>query len=151
MKVIFLDHVLHVAKAWEVKEVSSWYATNFLFPKKLAEPYSQEIENRIAQKNQKKESDRRMLLGSKKEILDGLEHQVFEFFLKTDESGKKVYGSISPKEIATYISKKYHFPLTKKHVKISYSSIKTLWDHDIYIDLGNNFAVKAVVRISPQV
>lgn len=62
MKVIFLQHVLHVAKPGEVKEVSSGYAANFLFPKNLAKPYTKQIEQELKQKEQKKESNRRMLL-----------------------------------------------------------------------------------------
>jgi large subunit ribosomal protein L9 len=65
MKVIFIQHVLHVAKKGEIKEVSSGYASNFLFPKKLAEPYTKNIEESIQQVEQKKESERRVLLGNK--------------------------------------------------------------------------------------
>jgi large subunit ribosomal protein L9 len=82
MKVIFLEHVLHVAKQGEVKDVSSGYAANFLFPKKLAKPYTKEIEQNLEQQAQKKESDRRILLGNKQEIIDTLEHQILEFTLK---------------------------------------------------------------------
>lgn len=149
MKVIFLQHVLHVAKPGEVKEVSSGYAANFLFPKNLAKPYTKQIEQELKQKEQKKESNRRMLLGWKQEIVDTLEHQVFEFSLKS--SGDKVYGSIHPKDVAEYIEKKYRIPLTKKHIDFwgVHSCFKTLGDHDIYIDLWENYAVKALVRISP--
>jgi len=147
MKVIFLEHVLHVAKQWEIKEVSSGYASNFLFPKKLAKPYTKNIEQTLKNSEQKKESDRRMLLWWQQEIIDALEWEVFEFSLKA--SGEKVYGSVSPKEVAEYIVKKYRFPITKKHIDFGgvHSSFKTLWNHDIYIDLGKNYAVKAIVSI----
>lgn len=81
MKVIFLEHVLHVAKKGEIKEVSSGYASNFLFPKKLAEPYTSAIKNKIQQTEQKKEADRRMLLGEKEGITKKLEGQTFTFEL----------------------------------------------------------------------
>lgn len=147
MKVIFLEHVLHVAKKGEIKEVSSGYASNFLFPKKLAEPYTSAIKNKIQQTEQKKEADRRMLLGEKEGITKKLEGQTFTFELSW--TGDKLYGSVSPKDVAEYISKKYHIPLTKKHIDFwgVHSSFKTPGDHSIYIDLGANYAVKAVVQL----
>jgi len=150
MKVIFLEHVLHVAKKWEVKEVSSGYAANFLFPKKLAKPYTKEIEKNLQQQAQKKELNRRVLLGGKQEIIDALQQQVFEFTLQA--SWNKVYGSITPKDVAEYVTKKYKVPVSKKHIDFGWvhSSFKTLWSHDIYIDLWENYAAKAVVQISPK-
>ncbi len=150
MKVIFLEHVLHVAKQGEIKEVSSGYAANFLFPKKLAKPYTKAIEQSLEKQAQKKESDRRMLLWGKQDIVDALEHEVFDFTLKAHWD--KVYGSVTPKDVAEYISKKYKIPVGKKHVDFwwVHSSLKSLGSHDIYIDLWENYAVKAIVQISPK-
>ena len=151
MKVLFLQHVIHVAKAGEIKEVSSGYATNFLFPQKLAKPYTPDIEEKLKAQKQKKEADRRTLLWGKQEMIDALSGQVFEFVLPTSQT--KVHGSIHPKDVAEYIAHKYRFPLTKKHIDFwgVHSSFKTLGLHDIYIDLGSNFACKAQVKISPEV
>lgn len=148
MKVIFLEHVLHVGKKWEIKEVSSGYASNFLFPKKLAEPYTKQIENKIAHSAQKKESDRRMLLWEKWKIIETLSGKIFSFELPG--SGEKLYGSIHPKDVAEYIKKKFHIPLSKKHIDFwgVHSNFKTLWKHDIYIDMWENYATKAIVEIS---
>ena len=150
MKVIFLEHVLHVAKPWEVKEVSSWYAVNFLFPKKLAKPFTEREAQAQKAQTQKKESARRMLLGEKETIIQSLEWQIFEFTLKAQ--GTKSLGSIKTQDIARYIDKKYHIPLQKKHIVFLENSsvLKLFWDHEIYIDLWNNFACKAVVRIHPE-
>ena len=148
MKVIFNEHVLHVWKKGEVKEVSSWYASNFLFPKNLAQPYTKNIENNIQASEQKKEAERRILLWNKQELVDTLSWKEFPFTLKWTES--KVYGSILPKDIAEYVSKKYRIPVTKKHVDLwgVHSSLKSLWKHDIYVNFGENYAAKAIVNIS---
>jgi len=151
MKVIFLEHVLHVAKQWEIKEVSSGYASNFLIPKKLAKPYTSEVKNTLENIEKKKESERRMLLWSKQEMVDALSGQEFEFALKG--SDKKVYWSVVPKDVAELISKKFHFPISKKHIDFGWvhSSFKTLWRHDIYIDLWENYAAKAIVVIKSEI
>jgi len=44
-----------------------------LFPKKLAKPFTPQDESRLKAQAQKKESARRMLLGSKQEIIQTLE------------------------------------------------------------------------------
>jgi large subunit ribosomal protein L9 len=147
MKVIFLEQVLHVAKKGEIKEVSSWYASNFLLPKKLAKPYTDTLAESIEQAEQKKEAARRILLWSKQELVDALSGEVFPFELTG--SGSKVYGSIVPRDVAEYVAKKYKIPVTKKHIDFGgvHSALKTLWKHDIYVDFGGNYAAKAVVEI----
>lgn len=149
MKVIFTQHVLHVGKKWEIKEVSSGYASNFLFPKKLAQPYTKSIENNITASEKKKEAERRILLWNKQELVDILTGEIFRFTLKW--SWHKVYGSILPKDIAEYISKKYRIPVTKKHIDLwgVHSALKALWKHDIYVNFGENYAAKSIVEITP--
>ena len=147
MKVIFLQHVLNVAKVWEIKEVSSGYASNFLFPKKLAKAYSKEIWYEIASIAQKKESDKRVLLWKKQEIIDAISGQVIE--IEALVSGQKIQGSINQKDVAEIVAKKFKYPLTKKHIDFwgVHSSLKHLGDHEVYIDLWENFAAKMIVRI----
>jgi len=125
MKVFFLENVLHVGKKGDIKEVSSGYATNFLFPKKLAKPFTDELEARLKKENRRKEEDRRMLLGEKEKILEDLKGTKLVFSLPATEHGK-VYGSITEKEIATLLNKKYHLPLTKKHIQLHSGTFKTL-------------------------
>lgn len=148
MKVIFLQHVLHVAKQWEIKEVSSGYASNFLLPKKLAKPYTQDVAHSIQQTEQKKEAERRILLWNKQELVDTLSWEVFSFELTW--SWEKVYWSVAPRDVAEYILKKYKIPVTKKHIDFGWvhSALKTLWKHDIYVDFGENYAAKALVEIT---
>ena len=114
MKVLFLEHVLHVGKKGEIKEVSPGYASNFLFPKKLAVLYTPELQEKLKKQEQKKESDRRTLLGKKSDIIDALTGQTFVFELPGKDG--HIYGGVTPKDVAELISKRYHFPLLKKHI-----------------------------------
>ena len=47
MKVVFLEDVLSIAKAGDVKEVADGYARNYLIPKKLAALVSPETTSRL--------------------------------------------------------------------------------------------------------
>jgi large subunit ribosomal protein L9 len=149
MKLYFLENVLHVAKKGEIKEVSAGYASNFLLPKKLAKICTPELESRLKQGVQKKEQDRRVLLWGKEEILEKLAGAKLVFSLPATDAGK-VYGSISEKEIAELLDKKYHLPLTKKHILLHSGTFKKLGEDFFYVDLGNNKSIKLPIEIVRQ-
>jgi len=134
MKVYFLEHVVHVAKAGEIKDVSDGYARNFLFPKNLAKPCTAQLEQSLKAKEQKKEQNRRNLLGNKHEIIADLEGKRLTFSLPATDAGK-VFGSVSEKDILAEIKKKFHITLSKKHLRFSNGHPKKLGENEIYVDL----------------
>ncbi len=147
MKVVFLEHVLHVAKPWEVKEVASGYATNFLFPKKLAKPYSASLAAQDEKKIKKQEAERRMLLWSKADIIQKLSWEKMHVYLP--EKNGKALGGITPKDIAEYIQKTYKLPLTKKHIDfwIPQRKLTKFGEYEVYVDLWENHAGKIFLNI----
>lgn len=151
MKVIFLEHVVHVAKKGELKDVSSGYATNFLFPKNLAKPYTDTIKKKLEEKAHKQESERRLLLSGKEDILKKLSWEKLEFTLAS-KWWKAIWG-IMARDIAEALKKKFKFPFSKKHIdlQMTHAKITTFGIYEIYVDLWENQASKIQVEISPQV
>lgn len=147
MKVFFLKHVVNVAKEWEIKDVSSWYASNFLFPKNLAKPLTPELEKKIKNEEIKKESNRRELHENRLEIVEKLNSTKLTFSLKTWKN-KKVYWWIWEKDIIVEIKKQFKINLEKKNIYLPAWHIKKVWETFIYIKLTKDVMAKMLVIIN---
>jgi large subunit ribosomal protein L9 len=149
MKVIFLENVLHVAKAWEIKEVKPGYAQNMLFPKNLAKELTPAVEKSYKDQLKKVDAHRIEMIENRHNITDLLNGQILEFTLKTG-SNDKVYGAIWEKEIIKAIFKKCRVELTKKHILLSSGHLKSLWETAVYIKLWKDAQAKIKVVIKPE-
>jgi large subunit ribosomal protein L9 len=146
MKVLFLKHVINIAKEWEIKNVSSGYASNFLFPKNLAKPFTKELEKNIKNSNKKKEANRIELISNKTKIVDRLNWQKIFFSLKTWVNNK-VYWWIGEKDIIQKIKKLFKIDLQKKHIYMPSWHIKKIWEEFIYVKLAKDIMAKIIVSI----
>ena len=123
MKVILCADVKGQGKKDQVVEVSDGYARNFLFPKKLAIPADakslNEIKNKEASKQHKLDVEKANAL----EIAKKLETitVVFEYAAGPD---KKLYGSVTAKDVADELSKKHGITIDKKKINLT-EPIKT--------------------------
>ncbi len=146
MKVLFLEHVVNVAKKWEIKEVSSGYASNFLFPKKLAQRLTAKLENNLKLKEAKIESNRRQIHENKLNLYNTLNSWKLIFSLKTWKNGK-VYGWVWEKSIILEIKKQFKINLWKKNIYMPSWHIRKIWESFIYIKLTKDVMAKMVVLI----
>lgn len=145
MKVLFLQNVLHVAKSWEIKEVKPGYATNMLFPKKLAVELTPEVEKQMKDKQKKDDAHRRELLENRHSLAEQLTWKKLHFKLKWSKD--KVYGGIWEKDIISEIKKKFKIELSKKHIDMPDGHIKKLWESFIYLKLWKDAMAKMTVVV----
>ncbi|MGB9668553.1 MAG: 50S ribosomal protein L9 [Thermosulfidibacteraceae bacterium] len=98
MKVILIKNIEDVGKAGDVLNVSDGYARNFLFPRKLAIPATEE--NLKALEKQKKTIMERAEKEKKKyeEILRKIENTEIKITKKAGKEGK-LFGSVTNKDI----------------------------------------------------
>ena len=113
MKVILLKDVKNVGKKDQVVEVSSGYANNFLFPRKLAVMQT-ETSSAILKQNQADEVARQEALKADaiklKEVLKDI---TLEFKAKTGKDGK-MFGSISIKQVCELLKSKHKIDIDKR-------------------------------------
>ena len=117
MKVILTADVKGQGKKDQMVEVSDGYARNFLFPKKLAIPADSkainEIKNKEASRQHKIDVDRQNAI----EISEKLKNRVltFEYAAGPD---KKLYGSVTSKDIADALAKDHGINIDKKKISL---------------------------------
>ena len=134
MKVIFLKDIPRVGKKNDIKEVSSGYARNFLFPNNLAKPATAIAVAEVKKLEEKQEKEAREALKLAQDLatkIDGLE---IEIQSKSDEKGT-LFGSISVSKIAEALKKQGH-TIDKSQIELV-SPIKELGEHDVKIDLDH--------------
>ena len=118
MKVILCADVKGQGKKDQIVDVSDGYARNFLFPKKLAIPADakaiNEAKNKEASKQHKIDVERQ----NAKDIAAKLENikVVFEYAAGPD---KKLYGSVTAKDIADALQKTHNINIDKRKITLA--------------------------------
>ena len=147
MKVLFLKNVVNVWKIWDIKEVSDWYAINYLLPNKFVKKLTLEDEKNIVQEQKRKEQKRREILENKQEIFLKLEKKELNFKVKV-WNNQKVFWSIWEKDILKKIKKDFNIELQKKHIDMWNDwHIKKLWKRDIYVKLWPDNIAKLTINV----
>jgi len=147
MKVIFLQHVINVWKVWEIKEVKSGYAQNFLLPKWLAKEFSLEEQKRFDDKKKKEEQNRQKKVEHRHELFDLLNWKEFNFSLQKTESWK-AFWSIAEKDIIPQLKKAFKIDFTKSEIEMPDWHIKKNWKYDIFVKLGSGEMAKIIIVVS---
>ena len=101
----------------QMVEVSDGYARNFLFPKKLAVPADSkainEMKNKEASRQHKIDVDRQNALDIAEKLKDIV--LTFEYAAGPD---KKLYGSVTSKDISEALAKKHSITIDKKKISL---------------------------------
>ncbi len=112
MKVILLSDVKKVGKKGEIKEVADGYARNFLISKGLAVQATSKSMEILQDQKEEKLNQEAELRRQAEEVKKQLESIVCVFHLSS-KSGK-VFGSVSTKQIAEELEKKYKIKVDKR-------------------------------------
>ena len=146
MKVLLLADVKGQGKKDQIIEVSDGYARNFLFPKKLAIPADakgiNEAKNKEASKQHKIDVERQ----NAKDIAAKLENikVVFEYAAGPD---KKLYGSVTAKDIADALQKKHNIVIDKRKITLAVP-IKSFGTFSADVKLFNDVNGKIHIEVT---
>lgn len=113
MKVILLKDVKKVGKKDETVEVSDGFASNFLFPRKLAVPLSKKSNEILA--NQKEAERQEFAANQEKarQVAKQLESITLEFKLKCGSNGR-CFGNITAKQIEEKLLSEFNITIDKR-------------------------------------
>ena len=144
MKLLFLKDVPNVAKSGEIKEVSDGYARNFLIPKKLGVPATENVtkhhEAQVkAQKKAEAEHESKM-----KELGEKIEKLTVTIKGKIG-AGNKLYGSVTTADIAKELSEMVGYEIDKR--KIEVEPIKEVGEYVATIKLHRNVTSKIKLNV----
>lgn len=144
MKVIFLRDVANVAKAGDVKEVSSGYGRHYLLPQKLAVLADTKATMQHAQaliKAQREESAKQGEMTAMAKELDGKEVTI------PAKAGKeKLFGSVTSTDIAAALEKTFGLTVDKKKIDLP-EPIHHLGIYEVPVKLGANLNPKLKVSV----
>ena len=144
MKVILQEDVKGKGKKGELVNVSDGYARNFLFPKKMAVPATQE--NLTVMKRQEKEKKQKTDADKAKatEIAERLGDIIVKINARGGGDKGKLFGSITSKEISEELHKQHGIEIEKNKI-IQDEPIKTFGSCEVKCKLG--FEITGIINV----
>ena len=133
MKVILVQDIKSVGKKGQVIDASDGYARNYLLPKKLAVLADAANMNALKTKQEANKYKKDMNMAAAKELSGKMKDFESLFKIKAGDNGK-IFGSVTSKDIADELNKKYFVEVDKKKVLLN-DAIKTLGTYNIEIKL----------------
>jgi large subunit ribosomal protein L9 len=144
MEVILLERVAKLGQMGDVVRVKDGFARNYLLPKGKA--LRATIENRARFEGMKVELEARNLeqRGEAEKIAQKLDGQSFSVLRQAAEGGQ-LYGSVSPRDLATLVSEK-GFAVARAQIALN-TPIKTIGLHKVPISLHPEIEVTINVAV----
>ncbi|MDO8492727.1 MAG: 50S ribosomal protein L9 [bacterium] len=131
MRVILLQDVPKVGKKYEVKEVSGGYASNFLFPKKLAIVATKESSVKAESERQRITDLHKMQEDLLSKNLAGLAEIKVTLKEKANESGH-LYSKVHAEEIAKAVKEQTGLDVQAQFIELK-EPIKAIGEHNITV------------------
>lgn len=148
MEVVLRQDVPSLGKKGDLVRVKGGYARNFLFPKDLAVPATKgTLREQESLHEAKKEKEDRVLVQAQKDV-SSIDGKTVVFQAKAGQG--RIFGSITPEDIAAKIQKMYKVAVDKRKVLLD-ENLKELGEHKVFIQLHPKVKVKVNVEIRAEV
>ncbi len=148
MEVVLCRDVSGLGKKGDVVSVKAGYARNYLIPKGLVVEATKGVlrEQELLRKTQKQKSDR--VLAEAEENARKLSGQVLVIKAKAGQG--RIFGSVTPQEIASRLEAKYGVAVNKRKVLLD-ENLKSLGIHEVQVQLHPKVKASLSVDIRPEV
>ena len=145
MKVVLLQDVKGSGKKGELVNVSDGYARNFLFPRKLAKEADAQALNELKNAEESKKFKIETETKEAKANADKLNGQTLTMTGKAGKGGK-LFGSVTAKEIASELKKKFGIDIDKRKIVLD-SDIKSFGTYNCEVKLYTGVSAKLKVMV----
>lgn len=144
MEVILKQDVPSLGKKGDAVNVKDGYARNFLFPRNLAVPATKGTlkEQESLQEAKKDKQDRALSEAEKAAAV--IEGKTLTFQAKAGQG--RIFGSITPDDIADKIQKMYKVTVDKRKVLLI-ENLKELGTHEVAVQMHPKVRAKVFVEI----
>ena len=134
MKVLFLENVAKKGRKYEVKEVASGYARNFLIPQKLAELATDKSITRVDKLRKQQEAERKIQDDLLIKNLSDLKEVTITMTEKANDKGH-LFAGIHKEELIPVIKEQTQLDVDTEHIILEHP-IKEVGEHQIEILVG---------------
>ena len=149
MKVVLLQDVKGTGKKGEMATVSDGYARNYLLPHKLAKEADAQAINELKNAEQSKKHKIEVETAQAQTNAKKLEGQILTLTAKAGQGGR-LFGSVTSKEVAAKLQKKYGLSVDKRKVILD-SDIKSFGTFGAEVKLYTGISAKIKIKVVEQV
>jgi len=148
MKVIFIEDVINVANAGEVRDVANGYARNYLFPKQLAVAATP-AELKKFESQRKKYAQRQARQEQEASVLaEKLDDLSIVIRAKAGEKGR-IYGSVTNTDIAAEIKNVSGYEIDKRRIELP-ESIREIGGYQVTIKFTKDIKARINVDVEQE-
>ncbi len=142
--VILVSDVPGLGQLGDLCKVKDGFARNYLIPQKLAVFATADAVKRFERQKAKLESEREKQLGRSKSLAEKIS-KVGLVFERTVGQGGRLFGSVTPMDIALELSKQ-EISVEKKSILMN-GAIRTTGDHTIRVRIHSQVVVDVPVKV----
>ena len=146
MQVVLLQDVKGTGKKGDLVNVSDGYAHNFLIKKNLATPATKENINAAKMAIKAEAHKKQVALDEARALQAEVNGKTVKLAVKVGDN-KKLFGSITSKEIAAALKKEHGFDVDKKKIVLA-EPIKDLGQYEVDVKVFANMTSKIFVIVS---
>ena len=148
MKVILNEDVKSLGELGDVKVVADGYARNYLFPHRLALPYTDANIEKFAARKEEIEARKEAKRKDSASLKEKLETAVVELVMPAGSNGK-LYGSVSSQTVADYLAKQ-GYEIERKRIEIPGLAIKSTGNYHCTVHLYESAVAEVRLVVKAQ-
>ncbi len=146
MKVVLLADVKGHGKKGELVDASDGYAKNFLLPRKLAKEANAQAMNELKNAQESKAFQIKTETEAAQKAAQRIDGKSVQLTAKAGQGGR-LFGSVTPKEIAEEIKKQLQVDVDKRKISVD-GEIKAFGTYECEIKLYTGISAKVKVVVS---